>query len=311
MVVLTQVAENATKKRAMEDIASEEEEALLVSPKKRKTKPEKRVSIVETKQEPLTSKKRKRDKSISDDKDSKPKDWKCSCGVENFFRRITCKKCKKRNPDTNVENDWPCAKKSCGKSNYENRSFCYACRTLKDGSGIQSFKGDWECKCGTINFVQKIKCRECDKDPNKPVVVQKPKPTIKPEKPTIKPEKPTSKPHTKSDKTSDDKGNVTLEDTLKLSFNDSAMNNATDVDESVSHDPDKKAFKWNKLIKMCINATTNKHISDKKLCKVLLPQYVNVTGEDITVEDFKTKLQGRIDKSTLFTCDDGRVTLCS
>merc|ERR1712080_694951 len=202
------------------------------------------------------------------------------------------------------ENDWPCAKKSCGKSNYENRSFCYACRTLKDGSGIQSFKGDWKCKCGTINFVQKIKCRECDKDPNKPVVVQKPKPTIKPEKPTIKP-------HTKSDKTSDDKGNVTLEGTLKLSFNDSAMNNATDVDESVSHDPDKKAFKWNKLIKMCINATTNKHISDKKLCKVLLPQYVNVTGEDITVEDFKTKLQGRIDKSTLFTCDDGRVTLCS
>jgi len=80
------------------------------------------------------------------------------------------------------------------------------------------------------------------------------------------------------------------------------------ADESTSEEP-KKKFKWDKLIKSSLKSADNKTLSVKKLRKLLLPQYIELTGEECSKAEFKEKLEQRLNKSTKFTYADGNVSM--
>lgn len=131
---------------------------------------------------------------------SRPGDWVCSCGADNFARRNECFQCKAPKPGadssyssssgqqfnnsgrpaTSRPGDWSCS--GCGNLNFSYRTECRRCNAPKDrnaGGGSRSYgdggrgpmggsntarrDGDWDCsQCGNMNFGFRETCRRCD-----------------------------------------------------------------------------------------------------------------------------------------------------
>jgi len=89
---------------------------------------------------------------------------------------------------------------------------------------------------------------------------------------------------------------------------DDTLNETTEADESTGEQT-KKKFKWDKLIKSFLKTTDDKTMSVKKLRKVLLPMYREEMGKDCSEEEFKDKLEQRLNKSSKLTYKDGTVSL--
>lgn len=111
---------------------------------------------------------------------SRPGDWKCACGMNNFASRTDCRKCSEPKPEgaggsgerssNSRPGDWKCA---CGMGNFASRTDCRKCNEPKPegagesgefGSGERSSNGrpgDWKCSCGMNNFASRTDCRKC------------------------------------------------------------------------------------------------------------------------------------------------------
>lgn len=91
----------------------------------------------------------------------KPGDWECSCGRENFARRMSCFSCGKPRPScAKRDGDWKCP--TCTFLNFGCRVSCKNCATPKvvEKPAVER-PGDWYCKCGTLNFGSRTACFAC------------------------------------------------------------------------------------------------------------------------------------------------------
>jgi len=71
----------------------------------------------------------------------RPLDWMCSCGGNNFARRLECYLCSK-----------PRADGSCNQPS-----------SMTQQPRVQQARaGDWFCSCGEMNFARRVACRTCN-----------------------------------------------------------------------------------------------------------------------------------------------------
>lgn len=108
---------------------------------------------------------------------SRPGDWYCGCGENNFKNRTECRKCGNirttavaQKHVTELFRDWHC---SCGEMNFESRSQCRKCGINRiqqvNNTVIKKHKQeDWKCECGEINFKNRTGCRKCGNLKNDP-----------------------------------------------------------------------------------------------------------------------------------------------
>ena len=133
-----------------------------------------------------------RERSFSGRQTTRPGDWKCSCGGDNFASRTQCYRCGNDSPapgrmlavkrEVQVRpGDWSCPE--CGVLVYASRSECFKCKVrvacapafvdcqltqhpqAPRGESAAMEGGrpqDWPCPgCKFMNFASRTKCRQC------------------------------------------------------------------------------------------------------------------------------------------------------
>merc|ERR1712080_631736 len=97
----------------------------------------------------------------------------------------------------------------------------------------------------------------------------------------------------------DDKELQTESNDNKLQLDEDEFSSSDDTAE-VNKFKESKKFNYDKLISMCIKATSAQRISMTKLCRVLHPQYGRITGSKAGEDVFWQKMKIHLKKSTLF-----------
>jgi len=233
--------------------------------------------------------------------------WPCSgCGFDNFATRFQCK-CKelfKRGSGDGTNgngSDWECS--ACGFKTFASKFFCVQCKQLfnRDGgagvptTGVQQNDlgkgkpGRWICSsCSTPNFNRRSTCKQCDADKTEDAEDTSNSPVAAVVNPSVHKQNGTTNP--------------------SIQKQDSTTNQTVEDDQPASVQTPKK-FKWNKMIKAALNNADDETLSYKKLVKVLFPLYTMQTGEEVSKEEFKGKLEEILKQSARFKYENGTVSM--